>query len=290
MTRTPRTLTAVLLAAAALAVTACTGDPTPEPSTPPAVDPTTPTTEPDTDHTDDADDAFRVGQAADGGTFEPLTLPDGFTPGDGVIPDDSFLDGSGPVAPGTPLTVFSGYWSTESMYRSTFLFSLDSTTEPLTGADYDAAYDALALGQGGTPHGAPIQQFTYRAREIAADPGPHDASTFDLVGMMTGFDFLGNTNFLMVSDAFPLGCVGDRTPFEEHGWETGDTVQGCGYAVALPPADEHAWFYGIRMNGHLSDDSDAPRMFMTEVYPDNPSAGHDDCSPTLLGVLRRDCE
>lgn len=273
MTHITRTSIAALVAATALILTACSGDPDPVKTDKPHPEPTETSAE---SGEDDDTDAFLVGQPADDGTFEPLALPDGIPYGDGAIPDDSFLDGSGLLKPGTAQPIYSGYWAAATTYRSTFLFVLDSATEPLAGDDYEKAYAALGLGEGGTPHGAPIQQFTYRVREVAATPGQDDASTFDLAGMMTGFDYLGNTNFIMISETTPLGCVGDPTPFEEHGWETGDTVQGCGYAVTLPGADTSAWFYGLRLNGRLSDDSTAPRMFTTGVQPDDPSAGHDD--------------
>lgn len=273
MTHTTRTSAVALVVATALILTACSGDP--EPVQTDTAQPQPTVTAPESGGEDDTE-LFLIGQPADNGTFEPLTLPDGISYGDDVIPDDSFIDGSGLLKPGTAETIYSGYWSKSSTYRSTFLFVLDSTTEPLAGADYETAYTELGLAAGGTPHGAPIQQFTYRAREVAAVPGEDDASTFDIAGMMTGFDYLGNNNFIMISETTPLGCVGDPTPFDEHGWDTGDTVQGCGYAVALPGADTSVWFYGLRLNGRLSDDSTAPRMFTTGVQPEDPSAGHDD--------------
>ncbi len=271
-----RAVVAALLAAASLALTACTGQSDPTNTTSSEPRPTTAHTTPTDPGTGTDTDTFRTGQAADGGTFEPLTLPEGMPYGDGITPEDSFLDGSGLLKPGQDAAIYSGQWSKMSSYRSTFLFALDSTTTPLTGAEYDTAYTALGLAQGGTPHGSPIQKFTYRAREVASIPGEDDASTFDLIGTMTGLDLAGNTNFIMISSNGPLGCVGDPTPFDEHGWATGDTVQGCGYAVTLPGTDNTAWFYGIRMNGHLNDGAEAPRMFTTDVRPDDPSAGHDD--------------
>lgn len=262
-----------IVALLAVALTGCTPpDPGPSPSpTATIADPKPGTGEP-APPADTA--AFRAGQAANGGTFAPLRIPDGVPFGNDLTPRAVDLNGTGLRHVGDdPVIIWSGPWSRTNTSRSEFLFTIDAVTDPLTGPDYEAVYAWSGLAAGGTPHGANIQMITYRVREISAtrDDG---GERFDLYAVLTGLDVTGANTFLLPADGAPLGCQSTPSPFADHGWATGDTVQGCMFSVTAPPHPD-AMFYGIRTEGRLPDGTTVKqRMFVSDKLPVQPDDGH----------------
>lgn len=269
--RTARTLAVVLVIATGALLTACT-PPKAETSPTPTATIAPPGPERTTTPLDTA--AFRIGQAANGGSFTPLRIPDGVSFGTSATPRDSELDGTGLLHVGdNPVIVYSGAWSKTNTGDSAFMLTIDAVSEPLTGPGYDAVYAWTGLVNGGTPQGANIQMITYRVREIASTP---DAAgePFDLYAALTGLDMTGAESFLLPADGAPLGCQTTNRPFANHGWATGDTVQGCMFSISAPP-HTNAMFYGIRTEGRMSDGTTVKqRMFVSDKIPTQPDDGH----------------
>lgn len=271
-------LTALGIGLITLALTGC-GEDTPAPTPTATINAPTPTSTPPTTDggTEGMTDAeFRIGQPADGGSFEPLVIPDHLPYGTETTLTDEQLTDNGMPTPGQVGVIYTPNPSTTSDYKPTFLFTIDTISEPLTGPDYQAIYDTFGLGNGLAAHGAPIQKLTYRIREIATAGG--NVTTFDILSVMQGLTFAGEASKFLVSETPLLDCAGDRNPFLEHGWATADTVQGCGFVITpASAAQTESWFYGLQARGKLADGTtDQFTVFQTDKFPDDGGAGHDD--------------
>lgn len=225
---------------------------------------------------DDGAADFRVGQPADKGSFDPLVIPEGMAYGDDLVLEESWLTGNGMPEVGEWGVAYTPNASTSSDYRPTFLFSVDEVTEPFTGSDYDAVYKALGASNGLASHGAPIQQITYRIREVGTNGG--DRATFDLRAVLRALTLTGEESHFSTFEEPVLGCAGERNPFLDHGWETADTVQGCGYVITPVTAREQsAAFYGLQTLGKLADgETDQFTIYRSDKLPEDTGAGHDD--------------
>lgn len=268
-----------------ISLAACGDDePTPEPTA--TVDLTAPSQAPSTpdpaaneepgETAEDTEADFRVGQPADGGSFDPLVIPDAMAYGDELVLDDSWLTGNGMPEVGEWGVAYTPNPSTSSDYKPTFLFSIDEVTEPLTGGAYDTVYEALGAHNGLAPHGNPIQKITYRIREVGTNGG--DRATFDINAVLRALTLTGDDSYLAIFEDPVLGCAGERNPFLDHGWETADTVQGCGYVITPVTAREQsAAFYGLQTLGKLADgETDQFTIYRTDKLPEDTGAGHDD--------------
>lgn len=281
MPTTAQATRAVLLTGlAALTLTGCTTPQPPAPAPTPTIEQPTPTPTDSTDNGGTADPDGesvdpRIGQPANDGTFEPLQIPDGLPYGDDAVYTDEDLD-NGMLTPGQPGIIYAPNASTSSDYKPTVLFSLDHISQPLTGADYDTVYDTFGLGNGLATHGAPIQTVTYRIREIATGGG--DPTTFDIAAIFQALTFAGDNSKFLVSESPVVDCTGLRNPLVEHGWATGDTVQGCGFVITPATANQpQAMFYALQARGKLTDgQTDKFTIFQTDVFPDDGGVGHDD--------------
>lgn len=243
MNRTTRL--AALLAGGAITVAVLAGctppedtKPTPKPT---SASPTPAATTPPNDTSASFD---TVGQAANGGAFEPLVLPERIPYGTLSAPFDSQWLRIGNPNIGDSIIITLGNES--SAVTPTVMTVVDGITENLpAGAERDTVV-GWSGAEPGSPAAAPeqyvVQRVTMRVREVAQN-GEGDISTFDIFQSMRFVNMAGEDLIAYPGDG-QFGCSADSTPFAEHGYETNDTVQLCFYVSATPATFNRADWVG----------------------------------------------
>lgn len=250
MTRRTRTMTVLMAAALVSVLTAC-GPIEPSPTPTP-----TATSVIGEQVQDDPFDA--VGQAADGGTFEPLVVPDGMPHGAGVTVDADWLTRTGDV-PALGQTISVTLPRTDSPSTPTVLLSIDDVTEPIDGDER-----AWVLENEGVSANSDlvVQQVTLRIREVANDG---DSSGWDLTGALNPLNNAGDTMSLRAYEESPYGCHGDGLPFAEHGLLTNDTVQACLYVIGSVVSNPDVWLNSIQILS-VVDGASSPVVIRSDVF------------------------
>lgn len=251
MIRTTR-LSAILVSAAVVAavLAGCTPATDTKPTPTPRPSSASPTPQATTPQADPTAKFNTVGQAADGGTFQPLVLPERIPYGKLDTPFDSQWLRIGNPNMGDDITITLGNKS--STVTPTVMTAVDSITENLpAGAERD-----MVVGWTGATPGSPaaapdqyvVQRVTMRVRQIAQN-GQGDISTFNIFQSMRFLNLAGEDLLSYPGDG-QYGCSADATPFAKHGYATNDTVQLCFYVAASPATfNRSAWVGSIIIQG-----------------------------------------
>lgn len=243
--------------------------------TPPEAKPTpTPTTTsasptPDATVPEDEQDASfdTVGQAANGGSFAPLVLPERIPYGNlGGAFDSQWLRIGNPNV-GDEIIITLGNGSSEVL--PTVVTVVDEITENLPeGPERDTVVGWSGAVPGSpvaTPDQYAVQRVTMRVRQVA-QTGTGDISTFDIFQSIRFLNMAGEDVLAYPGDG-GYGCSADSTPFAEHGYETNDTVQLCFYVSANPATFNRGnWLASIIIVGSESLGQNA--LVVTDKRPD----------------------
>lgn len=224
-----------------------------------------------TPQTDDGAKGFDpVGQAANGGDFEPLTIPEGMDHGDDVDVDISLIGRTDGV-PSDHVNDMGHSFTVAVPDKSNggggalMLVSIDKVTKPISGAEYESVLNAAAMP---VNMDIVVQKLTYRVREVGTirtKTGSHTTELFDIQNAFTVEDILKNQFIFWHMPDSSFGCVSTPYPFKEHGWGTNDTLQQCTYMIASPAGDVTEWAYGALLNT-----GQGPKMIRFDVQQPIP--------------------
>lgn len=174
----------------------------------------------------------KIGQAAGGGSFDPLAVPSGISTGAGVdIPDSQLTGPDADLVAATGTIALVEAQQVDTMVSPIILAVVDDVSAPLTDAARDAAFAEAGQEQW---DGRIVQKVTMRIRHIAGDAA---AENWDIYRSVLPVN--GALEGMVVAPASGPDCTDSRTPFTEHGLTTDDTVQVCFYAIGAVsrPAD-----------------------------------------------------
>ncbi|WP_433673907.1 hypothetical protein [Microbacterium gorillae] len=244
-----------LAAAAALAGVAmlagCTGpaepEPTPTPKATAVIGEPTP-----------VDPFDPVGQPADGGAFEPLTVPDGMPHGTDVEVPGQWLTTTGSV-PAMRTLVTVQLPGTDGAGTPVVLLSLDQVTEPISGDERNWVLNNEGINPAGD---VVVQQIIYRLREVATDGTA--TATWSPASTLVPLNNLGEAMLLRPYDESPFACHGASYPFDGHSLETNDTVQVCAYVIGDISFNPSAWLNAVQVRGE-ADGEASPVVIRSDI-------------------------
>lgn len=185
----------------------------------------------------------RVGQPANGGHFEPLSIPEGVTAGVGAdIPEGELTQPGVDLGEGD--LVIANLFQADASANPFVMLKVDEFTDPLVD---DARATAFQTA-GATDDGARVvQKVTLRIRQIAGS-GNMDAWNFARSVVPVNLHFESMTYIGISGD----DCGDPTNPLAGHDTATNDTVQVCFYvfgAVNTPASPLANLMIDVRMAG-----------------------------------------
>lgn len=195
------------------------------------------------DRGDGATPVDPLGQAADGGLFDPLAIPAGITSGIGAdIPDAQLTQPGAELRPGD--LIIANLFQSAANANPFVLMVVDTITDPLAGEERAVAFDASGVSDDGI---RVVQKVTLRIRQIA---GSGDMSAWHLMKSVQPVNL--KLEPMTVIDAPAEGCGTAKTSLAGHDGATNDTVQACFYAfgsVNTPESVLSSIAVTVRMDG-----------------------------------------
>lgn len=185
----------------------------------------------------------RVGQAADGGVFDPLTIPAGLTSGVGAdIPEDQLTQPGADLGVGD--LIITNLYQSDASANPYVLLVVDGVTEPLKDSERSSAFASTGVPDDGV---RVVQKVTLRLRQIA---GSGDMAGWYLAKSVMPLNLqLESMTVLDISNAT---CGAAKTPLAGHDGTTNDTVQACFFvfgSVNTPASPISSLAISVRMAG-----------------------------------------
>lgn len=183
------------------------------------------------------------GQAAEGGTFEPLAIPAGITSGIGMdIPEDQMTQPGSDLGVGD--LIITNLYQSDAAANPYVLLTVDEISDPLTDAARADAFSGAGMPDDGSRN---VQRVTLRLRQIA---GSGDMANWNLIRSVAPINL--SLESMTVIDIPSAACGSTKTPLAGHDGTTNDTVQSCFYAfgsVNTPASPISSLTIAVRMGG-----------------------------------------
>ncbi|MBN9214129.1 MAG: hypothetical protein J0J04_04810 [Microbacterium sp.] len=185
----------------------------------------------------------KEGQAADGGDFETLVVPDGVDSGIGLdLPADQLTQPGADLGAGS--LVIANLFQSDANANPYVMLVVDEFSDPLAGADREKAFAEAGVSDDGARI---VQKVTLRIRQIA---GTGKLDDWNLARSIVPVNLKMET--MTVIDIPSAACGNAKTPLAGHEGSTNDTVQTCFYvfgSVNTPASPIGSLSIAVRMDG-----------------------------------------